>query len=222
MIGQLVLSHIVPIRYLKALIGEASGVSREPAQITQLLAASRKGDDGARDRLWSIVYDHLRSLARKQLSAESARQTLQPTALVHEAYVKLLGGGAIDWQSRCHFYAAAARVMRRIRIDAARAHKCEKRGGDRHRIALEKVDARRPLNDLRGDAPDPADDLALEEALCRLEQIDKRMADVVTLRYFGGLSREDVSGATDIAPRTVDLLWGRARTWLARELADER
>ena len=184
--------------------------------VTALLSAIAGGDGDARERLWTVVYDELRSIAQSQMNAEAPGRTMQPTALVHEAYLRLMGDDGQDWTSRRYFYATAAKVMRQIRIDDARRRKRLKRGGARARVDLDDCGGAPALFD-----DDPAEVLALEEALRELESVDPRMVEVVTLRYHGGLTREQIAEALGIAPRTVDNLWSYARAWLHRKLQDD-
>ncbi len=156
-------------------------------------------------------------MAQRQMATESPR-TLQPTALVNEAYLRLIGATAVDFKNRCHFFAAAAKAMRRIRIDDARARNRLKRGGGRGRVPLGVADTA----ETQQDECDPELLLDLDEALGRLASLDTRMAEVVELRFFGGLTREQIGEALGIAPRTVDQIWAHGRTWLQRELSDKR
>lgn len=197
-----------------ALVAACSG------PITEVLSAARRGDGDARERLWTVVYDELRSIAAHQMAIEAPNRTLQPTALVHEAYLRLLGEHPIDWTNRCLFFAAAAKMMRRIRIDDARRRNRLKRGGDRRRVPLDGAEDAGGLGGHRACFDDdPAEALAIDEALRRLEALDPQMAEVVVLRYHGGLTREQISEAVGIAPRTVDNKWRLARAWLWGQLA---
>lgn len=182
--------------------------------VTQLLAAAGQGDTAARERLWGLIYAELHELAGKQMAREAPGRTLQPTALVHEAYMRLFGREQGAYANRRHFFAAAARAMRRIRIDDARKRKRMKRDG-----------GQQPVPGLERSAavlePDPAEVLALDEALARLEETHPRMAEVVSLRYYAGLSVDDTAEAIGVSPRTVDSDWQFARAWLHRALKDE-
>jgi len=182
---------------------------REP--VTHLLSAVGRGEDGARDDLLQAVYQELRALAGQQLAAERKGHTLQPTALVHEAFVRLLGNGPVDFASRRHFFAAAARAMRRIRVDHARKRGSLKRGGDRRRGPLADGPAVAERNS--------AELLAVNEAMENLEHRCPRQADVVHHRYFLGLTVEETATAMGLSPRTVNNLWRLARAWLHRELS---
>ena len=152
-------------------------------------------------------------MARRQMAVEPPGHALQPTALVHEAYLRLFGDNRADWASRQHFFATASKVMRQIRVDDARKRKRIKRGGGQSPVSAEEV----------GEQPvfeqDPAEVLAVDEALEKLEKLDSRRAQIVTLRYFAGLSVDETASALDISPRTVDGDWQLARAWLHRELS---
>jgi len=179
--------------------------------VTQLLDAATAGDPKAAAQLLPLVYDELRKLAAARMAAEQAGQTLQATALVHEAYVRLVGGQKQqDWNSRGHFFAAAAQAMRRILVEAARKKRAEKRGGGL---------ARRDPDELDIAASEiPEDLVALDEALTRLAVVDETAAKLVHLRFFAGLSIPDAAEAIGISPRTADRLWAYARAWLHQEI----
>jgi RNA polymerase sigma factor (TIGR02999 family) len=184
------------------------GTTRE--DVTEVLAQIRGGDKRAADKLLPLVYDEFRALARHYLSQERANHTLQPTALVHEAYMKLVDQTRVDWQGRSHFFAVAAQAMRRILVDHARSRQREKRGGGRARVMLDEAVALSPQKD--------EDVLALDEALEKLAKLDARQAKVVELRFFGGLDVEEVAEALGVSKRTVEGDWTFARAWLSREL----
>lgn len=187
-------------------------MSTDPtSQVTRILEAVRTGDPGAPERLLDLVYEELRRLARSRLARERPGQTLQPTALVHEAYLRLFAGQEPRWENRSHFFGAAAEAMRRILIERARRHSRLKRGGSRERVTLDE-DATAQEG---GDAEEL---LALDLALDRLEQRDPVMARVVALRYFAGLTVEETADTLDMAPRTVNRHWLAARAWLQREM----
>jgi len=188
--------------------------------ITELLAATGRGDDRARQELWSLVYDELHRIAQQQLKYEPPGRTLQPTSLVNEVYLRLAGDEHVDWANRQHFYAIAAKIMRCIRVDSARRRKRLKRGGGRQVTSLDGSPDHSPDGASLPCWPDddPERMLALEEALARLEQIDPRKAELVTLRFHGGMTREQIAERLGIAPRTVDQEWYFARAWLHREL----
>jgi len=181
------------------------------ADVTQLLTAIDNGDPHAAAQLLPLVYDELRKLAAQRLAHEAAGQTLEPTALVHEAYLRLVGPAANQaWDGRGHFFAAAAEAMRRILVEAARRRKSLKRGGER---------ARQPLDDAELPAPAPREDLiALDEALTRFAAVDRTAAELVQLRYFAGLSIPAAARVLGVSPRTADRLWAYARAWLLEEL----
>jgi RNA polymerase sigma factor (TIGR02999 family) len=177
--------------------------------VTHILSAIEQGDPGAAEQLLPLVYDELRRLAADKLGRESPGQTLQATALVHEAYLRLVGGDQPrDWNGRGHFFAAAAEAMRRILVDRARHKKSRKGGGGLHRAEL-REDAVA--------APEGSDEvLAVDEALAGLAAADSTAAELVKLRYFAGLSVDEASAALNMSPRSVDRLWAYARAWLQR------
>jgi RNA polymerase sigma factor (TIGR02999 family) len=182
-----------------------------PAEITQLLIAWNQGDQGARAELMPLVYDELRRLARGYLRRERPNHTLQPTALVHEAYLRLIDQSRVNWQNRAHFFGIAARVMRQLLINHAEARRAAKRGGSAERITL---------NDLDHVAVEQEVDLvALDEALKRLERLDPPQGQIVELRFFGGLTVEEIAEVMAVSPATVKREWGTARAWLRRELS---
>jgi RNA polymerase sigma factor (TIGR02999 family) len=178
--------------------------------VTRILSAVEQGDVGASEQLLPLVYDELRKLAAQRLAQEKPGQTLQATALVHEAYLRLVGGNDPGWDSRGHFFAAAAEAMRRILVDHARRKQAEKRGGLLERHELEAVDiaAATPSEDL----------LALDEALMKLEAEDPAKARLVKLRYFAGLSEEQAAQVLGLSRATVQRHWRYARVWLLGEL----
>jgi RNA polymerase sigma factor (TIGR02999 family) len=181
--------------------------------ITQLLDAASQGDSAARDRLWTLVYEELRRLARHQLASEGGAVPVQPTTLVHEAYLRLTAGQDVEWANRRHFFAAAARSMRQIRVDYARRSRSFKRGGQAAHVDLpDGVEP--PVFD-----QDPSEVLAVSEVLDGLEQKDPRKAEIVMLKYFAGLTGDETARALDISPRTVDSEWRVAKAWLHRALS---
>jgi RNA polymerase sigma factor (TIGR02999 family) len=180
------------------------------SQVTELLAAWNGGDASVSDRLLSLVYADLRRQAEAAMRRENEGHTLQPTALVHEAYLRLVDQ-RVHWRNRGQFFGIAAQVMRRILIDHARERQAEKRGAGAHPITLSAVDAQ--------PADEDADVLALHEALERLERLDAKQARIVELRYFAGLTIEETAEATGVSPATVKREWATARAWLKRELA---
>ena len=183
-----------------------------PQEVTQLLAAWGKGDRSALDQLLPLVHSELRRIAQRQMSQERPGHTLQATALVNEAYLKLAGQQGFDWQNRAHFFAVCAQVMRHILIDHARAHARDKRGGGAVKVSL---------NDALVVADDQASHfIALDEALRRLESLDPQKGKIVELRYFGGLSVEEAAEVMNISPRTVRREWQRAKAWLYRMMTE--
>lgn len=185
------------------------------SDITRLLSAARGGDPAGADELLPLVYAELRTLATARLAAEPAGQTLQPTALVHEAYLRLLGpdGQALRWDHRGHFFGAAAEAMRRVLVETARRKKSLKRGGGAGRSGTDPVTIAAP-----DPAADPLDLVALDEALARLEANSPRRAALVKLRYFAGLTIPQAAEALGIARSTADDDWAYAKSWLRIEL----
>jgi RNA polymerase sigma factor (TIGR02999 family) len=186
------------------------------AEITTLLKAWSNGDRSALDRLTPLIYDELRQLAHRYMRHERAGQTLQTTALVNEAYLRLVDVRGVDWQDRIHFLAVAARIMRRILVDAARRRTSAKRGG-----GTVRVDHSTPvdIDQLAATAFERARELcALDDALQTLVRIDARRAQVIELRFFGGLTVEETAEVLKISPQSVMRDWNVARAWLAREL----
>jgi RNA polymerase sigma factor (TIGR02999 family) len=184
------------------------------SDVTRILSAIEEGDSHAAEQLLPLVYDELRKLAAQKLSHEKPGQTLQATALVHEAYIRLVDRDSIQsWDSRGHFFAAAAESMRRILLNRARDKKCVKRGGGFQRIDLERLA-------VVDDASDE-DLLAIEEALTRLADENPPCAELVKLRFFAGLSSEEASRSLGLAPRTADRYWAYARARLYEILTEE-
>jgi RNA polymerase sigma factor (TIGR02999 family) len=183
-----------------------------PQEVTRLLADWAHGDRSALDKLFPLVHAELRRIARRQMSQERAGHTLQATALVNEAYLKLAGREGFEWHDRAHFYAVCAQVMRHILIDHARGHARDKRGGGAIQVSLNEV-AVMP-------AEQAGDFVALDEALRALEAIDPQKGRLVELRYFGGLSIEETAEVLKISPRTVRREWRRAKAWLYRMISE--
>ncbi len=195
--------------------GRAAGES-EPSGVTRLLLRWKEGDHEALEELTPIVYNELRRLARRYMSGERSGHLLQTTALVHEAYLKLVGLG-IEWQGRVHFYAVAARLMRRVLVDYARERDAEKRGGG---VAALVLDEERAVGvDVGGDAV--PDVLALDAALTKLAELDARKSQVVELRYFAGLTLPETATAMSLSRATVARDLQFAKAWLGRELKGE-
>jgi RNA polymerase sigma factor (TIGR02999 family) len=178
--------------------------------VTLLLHDWKNGNEEAFDQLMPLVYEELRRLARRYLSAERPEHTLRATELVHEAYMRLIGA-EIDWQDRVHFYAIAARVIRRILVDYANARNCRKRGGDVQRIPLDESVV------IGAEAAEIM--VTLDDALQRLAVVDPRKSDIVQYLYFGGMTYEEAAAALNISPATVDRELRMAKAWLYRELA---
>ena len=180
--------------------------------VTQILNAIERGDPQAASQLLPLVYDELRRLAARKMAQESSGQTLQPTALVHEAFLRLVGNEDVEqWDSRGHFFVAAAEAMRRILIENARRRKSIKRGGAMARCELQDADVA-----LEADDFDTL--IALDEALLRLAAEDKALAQLVELRYFTGLTIEETAKVLGVSPRTTKRNWAYARAWLRREM----
>ncbi len=177
--------------------------------ITSMLQAWAQGDSDAPEQLMPVVFDELRTIASRCLRRESPVHTLQPTALVNELYLRLLGQRELRWENRAHFFALSARLMRRILVDHARARQREKRGGGASRLSLDQVEL--PVE------PD-LDLVALDEALTALATVDARQARVVELRFFVGLTMHEISEVLEVSPRTVKRAWQAARCWLFAEM----
>jgi RNA polymerase sigma factor (TIGR02999 family) len=185
--------------------------SRPSEEITELLQAWSRGDQAAFDQLASIVYIELRRLARHYMARERPDHTLQPTALVHEAYMRLANFRTLHWKNRIHFFAISAQVMRRVLVDFARSRDRRKRGGTPQRLSLEECGNLGTEHD--------AGLLALDDALNALALEDPRKAQVVELKFFGGLSADEIAHSLQVSPDTVLRDWKLAKLWLLRELA---
>lgn len=182
-------------------------------EVTRLLLDWRNGDAQAFEKLAPLVYKELHRLAQRYRNKERQDHTLQATDIVHETYLRLVNADGIDWQSRAHFYAITARLMRRVLVDYARSRGFIKRGGDAHRV---------PLDDAQGASLEPDSDLvALDDALRLLADVDPRKAEVIELRFFGGLTVEETAEVLQVSPDTVKRDWRLARSWLLRELSPE-
>ncbi len=184
--------------------------SSRSSRVTQLLEKFEPADRPAEERLFADVYAELHLLAARYLRRERKDHTLQPTALVHEAYLKLVGRARADWHGRAHFLAVAAQAMRQILVDHARRHSAAKRRGKRHRIALD--------DNLFVESSREVDLLALEDALTRLAKLDPRQARMIELRFFGGLDVAEVAKVLGMSKRSVEREWTMVRAWLRREL----
>ncbi len=186
------------------------GIIPSISDVTQILEAVQHGDPRAADELLPLVYGELRKLARAKMANEAAGNTLQPTALVHEAWMRLVGNDNPKFAGRAHFFAAAAEAMRRILIDRARQKCAQRHGGGQERVDIQQLDI----------ASTEADDqlLAINDALEKLADVHPIEAELVKLRYFGGLTIEEAAGLLDISPRTAKNYWAHARIWLYHEI----
>ena len=182
-------------------------------EVTRLLHAWRAGDDCALEQLMPIVYNEVHRLARRYMAAEQPGHTLQTTALVHETYLRLVDAKSIDWQNRAHFYAICARVMRRILVDFARSRNYQKREGKFAHIQLEEAATVSTIVS--------SELLAVDEALSQLAAVDTRKSEIVEMRFFGGLTVEEIATALQVSPETVMRDWKLAKAWLLRELSHE-
>ncbi|HNQ23065.1 MAG TPA: sigma-70 family RNA polymerase sigma factor [Phycisphaerae bacterium] len=189
-------------------MGESSS-----CRVTAVLRRVADGDGAAAQELFEAVYEELHVLAQRCFRRERTDHTLQATALVHEAYLKLVNQQGVRWEDRAHFFAVAARVMRHVLVNHARARKAAKRGGDRGRTPLSQVVIAADTRSL--------DLIALDEALKKLAALDERQSRIVELRFFGGLSSEEVAGTLGVSLRTVEGEWHLAKAWLLREIGDK-
>jgi RNA polymerase sigma-70 factor (ECF subfamily) len=185
-----------------------------PGEVTQLLAALRKGDCSAESPLLEVVYAELHRMAVRYMRRERPDHTLQATALLHEAYVDLIGQPEKNWQNHAHFYGVAAQIMRRILVDYARTHRAAKRGGGQQKVSLDDALL---LTDEQSDEL-----VALDEALSRLAQFDARQSRIVELRFFGGLNEEETAEVLSVSSRTVRRDWVVAKAWLHGQLKEPR
>jgi RNA polymerase sigma factor (TIGR02999 family) len=190
----------------------ATSAGEPGPDITRLLQDWRNGEPGALDRLTSLVYDELHLIAARQMSREWRVTMYQTTALVSEAYLKLMGQRNVDWQNRAHFFAIAAHLMRRILVDNARRELRPKHGGGRRGIELDEASA------VASPGMDGVDALALDGALTKLEALDPDQARIVELRFFGGLTIEEAAEVMGVSPATIKREWALAKGWLYREL----
>jgi len=185
-------------------------MTSSPQQVTELLHDWRHGDRQALDELMPLVYEELRRIAHRYMRRERPGQSMQTTALVNEAYLRLVGSAPVEWQDQAHFFAVAATVMRHLLVDRARARQYEKRGGGARQVSLDEAAAISPAQDLNL--------LALDEVLEKLAAIDERKSRLVELRYFGGLSAEEAAEVLGVSEITVKREWLKAKAWLYREL----
>ena len=185
-----------------------------PNDVTQLLVAWGNGDSAARDALMPLVHDELRRLAHRYMGRERAHHTLQTSALVNEAYLRLIDQKDVKWQNRAHFYGIAAQMMRRILVDYARKRGFRKRGGDLRAVPLDEVMIVSPER--------AAEVVALDDALTSLAQLDPRKSQIIELRFFGGLSIEETAEVLGVSPGTVMRDWTFAKAWLRREITGQR
>ena len=182
-----------------------------PEEITILLRQIGDGDERAVDALFGLVYSELRGLAQHHFRDQPAQHTLQPTALIHEAYLRMVRADDLRVEDRAHFFALASRVMRQLLVDHCRRRRSQKRGGDWGQVSLQGI-----AGDHRDDPT--LEVIALDEALTQLAALDERKAKVVELRYFGGLANEEIATSLDVSTRTVESDWAFARAWLRREI----
>lgn len=183
---------------------------KPPSEITQILLDWNDGNADAKDRLLPFVYDELRRQARSLMSRELANHTLQPTALVHEAFIRLSEQSGVDWQNRSHFYGIASRLMRQILVDHARSHAAAKRGSNPIHFSLDDVQI--PIEERAGSI------LAVDEVLERLAALDERQAKIVEMQFFGGMNHKEIAESLEISERTVGREWQSAKLWLFIEL----
>lgn len=184
----------------------------EPEEITALLRRLRQGDEVAAEELWRLVYEELRRIARAYMRKEAPGRTLQTTALVHEAWLRLADQTQVDWQDRTHFYRVAAQMMRRVLVDHARARLADKRGAGATRVSLEWVEIEPTPQKLE-------EVLAVDEVLSRLSEFDQQQARIAEMRYFAGMTVDETATALGLSSRTVDREWALASAWLRAELS---
>jgi RNA polymerase sigma factor (TIGR02999 family) len=187
-------------------------IMESPKEVTQLLIDWSKGDEKALEKLLPMVYGELRRLANSRLRHQRPDHTLQPTALVNEAYLHLIDCNNIQWQNRAHFFGVAAQLMRNILVDHARKHLAAKRGGDRHKLSLDDIPELSKDQDV--------DLIALDDALSSLAAIDEQKSRIIELRYFGGLTIEETAEVLRSSPATIKREWNLAKAWLLREISN--
>ena len=191
--------------------GSLPSMTRSPASVTRLLVDWSNGSESARDELMPLVYEELRRLAGSRLRGERPDHTLQATAIVHEAYLRLVDQTRVEWRNRTHFFAIAARMIRRILVDHARRRQARKRGGDNVRVTLDE--------ELMTPSAREIDLVGLDEAMKALANMDPELAELVELRFFGGLTIQETAEALGSSPATIKREWATARAWLHRRLA---
>jgi RNA polymerase sigma factor (TIGR02999 family) len=189
-------------------------MGESPGQVTQILEAIGAGDKQAADELLPLVYEELRRLAAAKMAQQPPGQTLQATALVHEAWLRLVGSGRQHWESRRHFFSAAAEAMRHILVDRARKRQAERHGGGQERLDIEEIDLAAPITDEIL--------LALNDALGELEQVDPEKAEVVKLKFFVGLSEREAAEVLGVSERTVERRWAYAQAWLFERIEGDK
>jgi len=196
------------------IMGQIPGVAMgaEPEEITVLLRRLRQGDEVAAEELWRLVYEELRRIARAYMRKEAPGRTLQTTALVHEAWLRLADQTQVDWQDRTHFYRVAAQMMRRVLVDHARARLADKRGAGATKVSLEWVEIEPTPQKLE-------EVLAVDEVLSRLSEFDQQQARIAEMRYFAGMTVDETATALGLSSRTVDREWALASAWLRAELS---
>jgi RNA polymerase sigma-70 factor (ECF subfamily) len=196
------------------IMGRIPGVAMdaEPEEITVLLRRLRQGDEVAAEELWRLVYEELRRIARAYMRKEAPGRTLQTTALVHEAWLRLADQTQVDWQDRTHFYRVAARMMRRVLVDHARARLADKRGAGATKVSLEWVEIEPTPQKLE-------EVLAVDEVLSRLSEFDQQQARIAEMRYFAGMTVDETATALGLSSRTVEREWALASAWLRAELS---
>jgi RNA polymerase sigma factor (TIGR02999 family) len=198
------------------------GEHEEPGEVTRLLKRWTEGDASAIDALWPLVHEDLRRLARRQLASERGDHTLQRTALVNEAFIRLSGQRSVDWLNREQFLSLAAKIMRRVLVDYARKRGAQRRGDGAEHVSLHDTQAALDVDAaqaIAGFEDDRIDVVAIDSALSRLETIDAPQSHIVELRYFGGLTLEETASVVGISLASVKREWAMARAWLRRELA---
>lgn len=203
-------------------MGEEPEEQQEPGEVTRLLKRWTGGDESAIDALWPLVYEDLRRLARRQLLSERGDHTLQRTALVNEAFIRLSGQRSVDWLNREQFLSLAAKIMRRVLVDYARQRGAQRRGDGAPHVSMHDTQAALEVDQvqaLSGFEDDGVDVVAIDYALQRLEKIDAPQSHIVELRYFGGLTLEETASVVGISLASVKREWTMARAWLRRELA---